>query len=206
MISIIDYNAGNLTSVKRALDSMGIACRITPDPDIIRKSERVIFPGVGNAESAMATLRARGLDNALAEAFAKGTPVMGICLGTQIIMSYSEEGNTECLGLIPGKTKKFKLKDRALKIPHMGWNALTIKKAHPLLKTVKANDELYFVHSFYPQPADNAMVVATTTYEVEFPSAIGYKNLFASQFHPEKSGPVGLQILRNFSTWDPTGC
>jgi imidazole glycerol-phosphate synthase subunit HisH len=206
MIDIVDYNAGNLTSVKRALDYLSIPCRITPDPGDIENAERVIFPGVGNAESAMKTLKDRKLDQALKKAFDKGTPILGICLGTQIILSYSEEGDTDCLGLIDGKTILFRLKDRLLKIPHMGWNSINIKQKHFILKDVKPGEEFYFVHSFYPQPADASMVIASSSYEIDFPSAIGYKNLIASQFHPEKSGPAGLQILKNFSVWDGTGC
>ncbi len=202
MISIIDYEAGNLTSVKRALDHLGIECEITADANKIANAEKIIFPGVGHAQSAMATMNKGGLSEALKEAFDKGTPIMGICLGTQIILSHSEEGDTTCVGLIEGECQKFKLTDKSLKIPHMGWNAISIKKNHYLLKDINKGDELYFVHSYYPQPASEDMIFATAEYEIEFPVAIGYKNLFATQFHPEKSGPVGLRILRNFSEWD----
>lgn len=202
MISIIDYKAGNLTSVKRALDSLGIECQITNSPEEIINSKRVIFPGVGHAESAMDTMTKGGLSEALKTVFNNGTPIMGICLGTQIILSHSEEGDTSCVDLIEGNCLKFNLTDKSLKIPHMGWNAISIKKEHYLLKDIKVGDELYFVHSYYPQPSDNDMIYATSEYEIEFPVAIGYKNLFATQFHPEKSGPVGLRILKNFSEWD----
>jgi glutamine amidotransferase len=203
MISIIDYNAGNLTSVKRALDFLGIQSIITPDADVIRTSNRIIFPGVGNAQSAVPVLRQRGIDQALREAFMLGTPILGICLGTQIILSHSDEGNTECLGLIKGFVPKFFLQDPALKIPHMGWNEINVRQKHYLLKDIAQGTQLYFVHSYYPQPDDPGMVIATCNYGIDFPCAIGSRNLFASQFHPEKSGFAGLSILRNFATWDP---
>lgn len=206
MIAIIDYKAGNLTSVKRALDYLEIPCEITPDPDKIANAERIIFPGVGHAASAMATLKERGIDQALRSAFEKGTPIMGICLGTQIILGHSDEGDTDCLGLIPGNCPMFKLRDEALKIPHMGWNAVTRTQEHPVLKSLNSGDEFYFVHSFYPRPDDETQVFAVCEYEITFSAAIGRKNLFATQFHPEKSGPVGLAMLKNFAGWDGEIC
>lgn len=206
MIAIVDYEAGNLTSVKRALDYLGIDSTITPDPDEIRKAERVIFPGVGHAESAMKVLRERGLASALKEVYSNGTPLLGICLGTQIILSRSKEGDTECLGLIEGNCPKFDLKDRSLKIPHMGWDSLRYKKPHPILTNIQKSDEFYFVHSYFPKPDDLALVIATCEYETEFPAIIGCRNLVATQFHPEKSGPAGLRILSNFSSWDGSQC
>jgi glutamine amidotransferase len=206
MVSIIDYKAGNLTSVKRALDFLGIPNLITPDADLLRKSERIIFPGVGNAASAMPVIRERGIDEALREASVLGRPILGICLGTQIILSHSEEGDTECLGLIKGVVKKFSFDDTSLKIPHMGWNEITIRQSHYLLKDVSPGTQFYFVHSYYPKPDDGAMVYATASHGIEFPCAIGRHNLFALQFHPEKSGPAGLSILSNFASWEPAAC
>lgn len=206
MIAIVDYEAGNLTSVKRALDYIGIESKITPEPEEICKAERVIFPGVGHAASAMKTLKERGLDKALKAVYSSGTPLLGICLGTQIILSHSDEGNTTCLGLVDGNCPKFKLSNNALKIPHIGWNTIKLHKQHPVLNDIDSGDELYFVHSFYPQPSDPMLIIATTDYEIEFPVVIGRKNLIATQFHPEKSGPVGLQILANFSKWDGLTC
>jgi imidazole glycerol-phosphate synthase subunit HisH len=205
MISIIDYKAGNLTSVKRALDFQGIPCIITQDADVLRKSERIIFPGVGNAASAVPFVRERGIDEALRETFVRGIPILGICLGTQIILSHSEEGDTDCLGLIKGTVKKFVFSDPSLKIPHMGWNEIRIRQDHVLLRDISAGTQVYFVHSFYPAPDDPTMVVATSDYGIEFPCAIGRRNLFATQFHPEKSGQAGLSILKNFAAWDPKG-
>lgn len=206
MITIVDYEAGNLTSVKRALDYLGIDSVISPDPDEIRKSEKIIFPGVGHAASAMTTLTRRGIDVALHEAFRRGTPILGICLGTQIILSHSEEGDTGCLGLIKGSTIKFNLSNASLKIPHMGWNTISIRKSHPMLRGVVDETEFYFVHSYYPQPSDSSDIVALCEYEIHFPAAIAKDTLFATQFHPEKSGVAGLSILNNFKTWDGASC
>jgi glutamine amidotransferase len=202
MILIVDYKAGNLTSVKRALDHLGIPCRITSDSREVRDAERLIFPGVGHAGSAMEILRERGLDLALREAFERGVPILGLCLGAQIVLSHSEEGDTACLGLMEGECRRFRFADRALKIPHMGWNEVKVVQEHAILKNIAPGDEFYFVHSYYPQPALAQHVFATCEYEATFPAAIGYKNLFATQFHPEKSGRVGLALLRNFSQWD----
>lgn len=206
MIAIIDYKAGNLTSVKRALDYLGIKSIVTNDTAALTSAERVIFPGVGHAKTAMEVLTSHGLDRAIKEVVNSGTPVLGICLGTQIILSRSEEGDTECLDIIEGVCTKFNLTDKSLKIPHMGWNSVKITRDHFLLKGLREKDELYFVHSYYPQPSNDEQVYAVSEYEIEFPVAIGYKNLFATQFHPEKSGPVGLQILKNFSEWDGGSC
>ena len=202
MILIVDYKAGNLTSVRRALDHLDIPCRIVSTGDELRNAERVIFPGVGHAAAAMENLKERELDVALIEAFEQGTPILGICLGAQIVLSRSEEGDTPCLDLIPGDCPRFQLSDRSLKIPHMGWNEIAINQPHDILKDVNQGDEFYFVHAYYPRPSDSAHVFATCEYEVTFPAAIGHRNLFAIQFHPEKSGQVGLTLLRNFSQWD----
>jgi len=206
MIAIVDYEAGNLTSVKRALDFLEIESKITPDPSEIIGAERVIFPGVGHASAAMAVLKSRGIDFALREVFRKGTPLMGICLGTQIILGSSVEGDTECLGIIEGVCPRFILKDPSLKIPHMGWDSIKLLRDHPVLEGVVPTDEFYFVHSFYPQPVNSADVIAVCEYEMEFPAIIGRANLVATQFHPEKSGQAGLRILKNFSRWDGLSC
>ena len=202
MILIVDYKAGNLTSVKRALDHLGIPCKVTADSQELRQAERIIFPGVGHAATAMEALRARGLDTALRDAFKLGTPIMGICLGCQIILTSSEEGDTTCLGLVEGVCRRFQLENPALKIPHMGWNAIQVVRKHPILAGLAAGDEFYFVHSYYPQPAAAEHILATCVYELTFPAIIGYNNLFATQFHPEKSGRPGLKMLQNFSKWN----
>jgi glutamine amidotransferase len=203
---IVDYKAGNLTSVKRALDHLGLLGRITADPWTVRGAERIIFPGVGQAASAMAVLKERGLDAALKDAFARGTPILGICIGCQIILSHSEEDDTDCLDLIEGECRRFRLADPALKVPHMGWNAVALTRPHFILKDVRPGDEFYFVHSYYPQPTDARRVFATCDHGITFPAAVGYRNLFATQFHLEKSGPSGLNLLRNFAQWDGSEC
>jgi glutamine amidotransferase len=207
VIVIVDYGAGNLTSVRRALDYLGIPSRIVSSGGELRSACadtgcRVIFPGVGHANSAMAVLEERQLDVAIREAFALGTPILGICLGAQIVLSHSEEGDTPCLDLIPGDCPRFRPKDGSLKIPHMGWNEVAVIQPHPILKDVKAGDAFYFVHSYYPLPDDVSHVFATCEYGVTFPAAIGSRNLFATQFHPEKSGRMGLGVLRSFCEWD----
>ena len=203
MITIVDYKAGNLTSVKRALDHLGIENQISADPDVVCSTERVIFPGVGAAGAAMAVLKERNLDSALKESFLKGTPILGICIGCQIILTHSEEDDTACLDLIPGETVRFKLSDPALKIPHMGWNTVAVTQTHPILSHLHPGDEFYFVHSFYPRPTDSTKIYATSDFGGTFPVAIGMDNLFAVQYHAEKSGPLGLQLLKNFSEWRP---
>jgi len=212
MITLVDYKAGNLTSVQRALTHLGIPNQISADPEVVRRAEKIIFPGVGAAGSAMATLRQRGLDAALKESFAAGTPILGICIGCQIILDSSEEDNATCLGLLPGRTIRFSFRNPfessvypfpnpLPKIPHMGWNAVSVTQAHPLLAHLRPGDEFYYVHSYYPQPAAPANIYAETEYGIPFPAAIGKDNLFALQFHAEKSGAVGLKILQNFSKW-----
>jgi glutamine amidotransferase len=203
MITIVDYKAGNLTSVKRALDHLGLENRISKDPDVVRNAKRIIFPGVGAAGAAMGVLNEQNLDSALRESFQKGTPILGICIGCQIILTHSEEDDTPCLDLISGETVRFQLSDPALKIPHMGWNTVTVTQPHPILSHLRPGDEFYFVHSFYPQPDDSTKVYATSDYGGTFPVAVGKNNLFAVQFHAEKSGPLGLQLLENFSEWRP---
>jgi imidazole glycerol-phosphate synthase subunit HisH len=206
MIAIVDYKAGNLTSVKRALDHLGIEGCVTADPDVVRRAERIIFPGVGHAGSAMAVLKERGLDQALRSAFAQGTPILGTCVGAQISLSHSEEGDTECLGLIEGECERFRPADPALKVPHMGWNNVRLEKRHPVLQGIPDGAEFYFVHSYFLRPAEPSSVVATCEHGVTFAAIIGFRNLIATQFHSEKSGPVGLAILRNFVGWSGSEC
>jgi imidazole glycerol-phosphate synthase subunit HisH len=202
MITIIDYNAGNIRSVLRACAEVGAKAVITNDPEAVAGAEKIIFPGVGAAPSAMAYLEKTGLDKALTNAFKAGIPILGICMGTQIVLESSEEGDQKCLGLIPGKTVRFIIKDRRLKIPHMGWNEVKVVKPHPLLDGIKAGDEFYFVHSFYPQPAEKKNVYAVADYGGDFCAGLGYKNLFAVQFHAEKSGRLGLEMLERFVGWN----
>jgi glutamine amidotransferase len=203
MITIIDYNAGNIRSVLRACAEVGTEAMTTSDPAVVAKAEKIIFPGVGAAPSAMEYLKQTGLDTAIKNAFMSSVPVLGICLGAQIVLTDSEEGPQPCLGLVPGKTVRFKLEDKSLKIPHMGWNEVKVVKPHPLLDGIKAGDEFYFVHSYYPNPSDKQNIYAVADYGGDFCCALGYRNLFATQFHPEKSGRLGLRILERFSRWNP---
>jgi glutamine amidotransferase len=206
MIGIIDYKAGNLTSVARALQYLNEPCVITADPQELEKTDRIIFPGVGAAGEAMENLRQSGLDKRIRKWIAAGKPTLGICLGTQVIFDYSDEDNhTECLGIVPGAVKLFPgdlaQDGRLLKIPHMGWNEVAFQKGHPLFVDVAEGAEFYFVHSYYPAPADVRLVAGWTDYGIRFCSAIARDNLVAVQFHPEKSGRPGLKILQNFCKW-----
>lgn len=203
MVVVIDYQAGNITSVVRSLQALGVESTVTEGPEMVLQARRVIFPGVGAAGEAMATLKKRGLDQALREVFSQHIPILGICLGAQIVLEYSEENDTPCLGLIPGRTRALPRKP-GLKVPHMGWNGVDFRGFHPVFSGLPATAEYYFVHSFYPDPREAAMVLGTTEHGVTFPSAIGRQNLVATQFHPEKSGRYGLKILENFLAWDGT--
>ncbi|MBN1381872.1 MAG: imidazole glycerol phosphate synthase subunit HisH [Deltaproteobacteria bacterium] len=206
MIAIIDYRAGNLTSVARALDYLKEPYKITADEKLLIESDRLIFPGVGAAGDAMANLKHRALDRLLPRLVGEGKPMLGICLGTQVIYEHSEENNTECLGIVPGTVKKFPddLRDRGqpLKIPHMGWNTITFEKKHPVFEGLPADAEFYFVHSYYPAPSDENWIIGRTDYGIRFCSAVAMKNLIAVQFHPEKSGRPGLKLLANFCRWE----
>lgn len=201
-IVIIDYDAGNLRSVQRACAEVGAAAVISGDPQSVLAAERIIFPGVGAAGSAMRSLRRNGMDDALRQAVRAGKPVLGICLGLQISLDHSEEQDTPTLGLIPGETQRFRLDRPELKVPHMGWNEVRPVKAHPLMRDIAPGDEFYFVHAYYPRPAQDANLYALTTYEGDFAAALGQGNYFGVQFHPEKSGRFGLRLLRRFIAWD----
>ncbi|MBU1277166.1 MAG: imidazole glycerol phosphate synthase subunit HisH [Proteobacteria bacterium] len=207
MIAIIDYDAGNLTSVERALRSLGADCAISRDPGFIAQAQRVILPGVGRAGAGMASLRRLGLDRVLADTVAQGKPFLGICFGTQIIFDYSEEDLTGCLGLMPGKVVRFPVDHRdtagnPLKVPHMGWNGVSWKKRHPVFAGIPEQAEFYFVHSYYLQPDGDNLVAGVTDYGFPFASAVARGSLVAVQFHPEKSGRPGLKLLDNFLAWD----
>lgn len=202
VITIVDYNAGNLRSVKRACDAVGIESIFTQDPERVARAERLIFPGVGHAKSAMDTLVHTGLADAVRQVVNSGKPVLGICVGAQLVLESSEEGPTPGLGFLPGHTRLLHVDDPRLKIPHMGWNAVQVERPHPLLAHLKANDELYFVHSYFLDPANPEHVYATTEHGARFCCALGKDNLFATQFHPEKSGKAGLALLDRFARWN----
>jgi glutamine amidotransferase len=202
MLTIVDYGGGNLTSVFNAFASMGVKTKITADPEEILQASRIVFPGVGAAGASMEVLRDRKLDQAFVEAVNKGIPTLGICVGCQIILETSEEnGGTDCLKLIPGKAKKFHQED-GMKIPHMGWNQVHFNADHSVLKGIETGSDFYFVHSYHPV-VENSVSLATTEYGSQtFASILVKDNLIATQFHAEKSGRVGLQLLKNFSTWE----
>jgi glutamine amidotransferase len=205
MIAVIDYRAGNLTSVARALHYLRQSYQITDNPAVLERASHVIFPGVGAAGEAMAYLRQTGLDSRIRGLVAAGKPMLGICLGTQVIFAYSEENDTRCMGIVPGAVRKFPKtlqQDGApLKIPHMGWNEVVFTKPHPVFKDVDQGAAFYFVHSYYPAPEEPAWILGWTDYGLRFCSAIARENLVAVQFHPEKSGRPGLRILDNFCRW-----
>ena len=208
MIAIVDYKAGNLTSVRLAFQAIQVEATVTSDPAVIRAADRIVFPGVGAARSAMANLRELGLADVIREAAASGKPFLGICLGTQILFDRSEEdGGVDVLGILRGTAPRFRPADPACKVPHMGWNQVRFTKPHPLFAGIADNTDFYFVHSYYPAPADPADVLGETRYAgITFASAVGRGNIAATQFHPEKSGRIGLKILSNFATWEPSKC
>ena len=202
MIAIIDYGAGNLTSVARALTHLGNPKNeITAAPEKILTAERVIFPGVGAAKATMQTLQKRGLHQVLADFFRSGKPMLGICIGIQILFEHSEEEDTECLSLLPGQVKKYPATESGTeirKVPQIGWNEVYQTKPHPIFEGVPDPAHFYFVNAYYPEPASADIVIGKTTYGLEFCSALAHDNLIATQFHLEKSGRVGLKMLNNF--------
>lgn len=206
MLAILDYGGGNLRSVKRACDAVGLSAVFTQDPSKVKSATRVIFPGVGHAKTAMETLTRSGLRDALLEAHSRGVPILGICVGAQLVLDGSEEGETPGLSLVPGMTRRFRLEDPALKVPHIGWNQVRVTRPHPLLAGLSAGDELYFVHSYYFAPTQPEHALAQTDYGGDFCCALGRDNLFATQFHPEKSGRLGLDLLARFARWDGVAC
>ena len=190
MIAIIDYGAGNVKSVKFALDRIGIESILTNNSEVITNADKVIFPGVGEASYAMKELKKYGLDKLIPKL---KQPVLGICLGMQLMCEYTEEGNTDCMGIFPVKVKKF---NTELKIPQVGWNNIFDLKSE-IFNKIEENSYTYFVHSYYVP--NNEYCIAKTYYDSNFASAIRKDNFYATQFHPEKSGDIGEQILLNFT-------
>lgn len=199
MIVIIDYGLGNLASVSNALDRLGIANRISGDQDKIRKASSLILPGVGAAGKGMKNLEKRRLDTIIIDEINKGKPILGICLGMQLLFESSEEGNIKCLGILKGKVIKFR---RERKVPEIGWNEIKIKnqksKIKNIFKNIQNKSYFYFVNSYYCSPDDNSIIAAETKYGEVFPSVIIRNNVVATQFHPEKSGKTGMQFLINW--------
>jgi glutamine amidotransferase len=201
MIAIVDYRAGNLTSVARALEHLGHRCVITDRAEEIRAADRVILPGVGAAGATMENLRALDLDAVMRDDVARaGKPFLGICIGIQVLLDRSEEDRAECLGIVAGEVHRYpaSVDGRALKVPQIGWNRVRQTRAHPVFIGVPDNAHFYFVNSYYPVPADSAITIAVSDYGIPFAAAIASGNVVATQFHLEKSGAAGLKLLDNF--------
>lgn len=204
MLAIVDYKAGNLTSVRLALKSIGVVGNITSNPDEVVAADQVIFPGVGAAGSAMQNLHNLGLDEALREIVRRNVPLLGICVGMQVMLDFSEEDDgTELLGFIPGRVVRFQPKNPWDKVPQMGWNNVywddKQSELLPYFNEIPNGSDFYFVHSYYPCPEYEEHILAKTEYaDTVFASVIQHGNIVATQFHPEKSGQVGLQFLANF--------
>ena len=192
---VIDYQSGNLRSVAKALESAGISPLITGDSGQVQTADGLILPGVGSAPAAMEALQERGLVEPLREYVASGRPFLGVCLGLQLLLERTEEGDAPCLGIVPGVVKRL---PATLKVPHIGWNSVHFQREEPVFQDVPQDSHFYFVHSYYPAPEDGAGVVGTTHYGIPFCSVYARDNLVATQFHPEKSGSIGLRIYQNF--------
>lgn len=200
MITIVDYGMANLRSVQKALERVGTAASISSDPAAVESASKLVLPGVGAFGDAMENLRERGLIEPLRRFIASGRPLLGVCLGLQLLFEYGEEdGGHEGLAAIPGRVVKFTPADPTLKVPHMGWNAIRWTKPDPMLAGLTPGAHVYFVHSYYAVPTDPSVIATTTDYGQNFCSAIRSGNIFATQFHPEKSQQVGLKILSNFA-------
>lgn len=198
MIAIIDYDAGNLKSVEKALQYLGEECIVTRDKEKLLKADKIILPGVGAFGDAMEKLHKFGLVDVIHKLVKENKPFLGICLGLQLMFESSEEGpGVKGLGLLTGKIVKFPEKE-GFKIPHMGWNSIDVKEGSRLFKGVSNNSYVYFVHSYYLQAENENDVAATTEYITHVHASVEHDNIFACQFHPEKSGDVGLRILKNF--------
>ena len=200
MVAIVDYGVGNLFSLECSLNAIGAQVTVTADPEVLRKADQILLPGVGAFGDAAEKLRSTGLDTVIKELAGQGKPLLGICLGMQLLFEKGfEYGEHEGLGLIKGSVVPMEgVIPADLKIPHIGWNALKFKNPSPLFKNIKNGDCVYFVHSFYAANCDENLI-ATAEYGAELTAAVANKNVFGCQFHPEKSGTVGLEILRAFT-------
>lgn len=204
MLVLIDYGIGNLRSVQKALEAIGVEALRTGDPDAVRAADKLILPGVGAFGACADALREHGLEEPVMEAVERGAPLLGVCVGMQLLFEMSEEkGEHRGLGLLPGRIVRFPAdltdsEGRRLKVPHVGWNRVVPTGDSPLTEGLEDEAYVYFVHSYYAQPARESDVLATTPYGVDFPSVVGRNRVFGVQFHPEKSQSAGLQILRNF--------
>ena len=204
MIAIIDYGIGNLRSVHNAVSYISPQTKsiVTSDPDVVAKADRVIFPGQGAMPDCILQLEKRGLKESVIEA-AKQKPFLGICLGLQMLFETSEEGGVNGFGLLPGAVKRFQLNENErIKIPHMGWNKVHLSNTHPMWNKIDSDSRFYFVHSFYAEVTNKSLEMATSSHGEKFTCAIAKDNIFAVQFHPEKSSELGLQLLKNFISWN----
>lgn len=212
-VAVIDYGMGNLHSVAKALESLGaddVQVAITSDAELILNADRIVFPGVGAIRDCMAEIRRLGIDLIVRRALEAGKPVLAICVGMQALMEHSEEnGQVECLGVLPGAVRRFggggALQDengQRLKVPHMGWNNVRQSVSHPLWQGIADDSRFYFVHSYFVEPAEQSLLAGEADYGQRFAAALYRDSLFAVQFHPEKSQHSGLQLLRNFLSWD----
>lgn len=208
MLAILDYGAGNLTSVELALRHIGADVRVVRSADEALGAERIVFPGVGSAKSGLDGVKARGFDKLLKNTLSEGRPVLAICLGMQLIFSHSDEDNgVDALNIIPGKVRLFQFDDKSIKIPHMGWNSVEQAKNHPLWQGIADSEAFYFVHSYYVDCEEKTAIAGTTEYEgFRFTSVAATGSLFATQFHPERSGKAGIKLLKNFLDWRPEKC
>ena len=196
-VVIVDYGAGNLRSVARAVAHSGVEATVSARPQDVLAAKALIVPGVGAAEDTMAHLRAGGLVEPILEYIASDRPVLGVCMGQQALFDYSEEGGRhDCLGVLPGRITRF---PSGMTVPHMGWNTVELRGEHPVFEGIPDGSFFYFVHSYHPAPADDSVVLGETDYDgVRFPSVVGRGNVVATQFHPEKSSRWGLQLYANF--------
>ncbi|MCG2720827.1 MAG: imidazole glycerol phosphate synthase subunit HisH [Thermodesulfovibrionales bacterium] len=199
MIAIVDYGMGNLRSVEKGFQKVGVDARVVSDAKSIENAQAVVLPGVGAFRDCMRNLDALSLIEPIAKSIASGKPYLGICLGLQLLFTESEEfGNYKGLDILPGKVVRFRID---LKVPHMGWNTVSLLKRPPIFEDIPDNSYVYFVHSYFVAPADPAVTAGMTEYGISFTSMIWKENIVATQFHPEKSQETGLRILRNFGDW-----
>lgn len=198
-VAMVDYDAGNTLSVRRALEKVGAVVDLTPDPDVVGRADAVVLPGVGAFGDCMRKLRERGMDEACLEAYRSGTPFLGVCIALQVLFERSAESpGVEGLRILPGGVARFA--SNGLKVPHMGWNELALARSHPVLDGLDG-EAFYFVHSYYPEPDEPSDVLGTSEYGVQFCAAAGRENLIAVQFHAEKSSRAGLKLYENFLSW-----
>ena len=194
-IAIVDYQAGNVRSVQKAIEAGGGRAKITSDLDEIERSDALVFPGQGACDSSMRQLKERDLVEPIKAYISSGRPFLGVCLGLQLLLEDSEEGSEPCLGVISGRVRHL---PPGMKVPHMGWNEVRFHGEHPVLAGIPSGAYFYFVHSYYADPDDKSVVLSTTSYGVDFCSAAAWDNVVAVQFHPEKSGDLGLRVYRQF--------